>query len=200
MKIFRQLSVLGLVVMLAAAPAFAQEGKPAKPQVGKPAPDFELKDMDGKTYKLSELKGKPVVIEFWNCGCPWIVGTEKDRNANYAKYKDKVVFLSIDPTDGNTDEIRKGYLEKHSSSYPLLIDTGNKVADKYAAGRTPEMFIVDKDGNLAYHGAFDNRSQPNTSGDVNYIAAALDAILAGNAVEKSETKAFGCTIKRAKSS
>ncbi|MBE7557506.1 redoxin domain-containing protein [bacterium] len=195
-KTFRRLSVLVLAVGFGLAAAFAADEPAQKPQIGKPAPDFELKDIEGKTHKLSDYKGKPVVVEFWNCGCPWVVGTEKDRNANVEKYKDKAVFLSVDPTNGNTDEIRKNFRSKHNSSYTLLVDEGNKVADLYKANQTPEVFVVDKEGTLIYHGAFDNRSQPNTTGDVNYIASALDAALEGKPVEKTETKAFGCTIKR----
>ncbi len=202
MRIFRQLSVCGLALafgLLMAAQA--AEGVAEKPQIGQPAPDFELKDTAGKTYQLADCKGKVVVIDFWSCQCPWAKGTEADRNANVKKYQGKdVVFLCIASNRSEPEEVVKPYLESVKAAYPLLLDTGNVVADKYSAMQTPEIFIVDKGGKLAYHGAFDNRSQPSATGDTNYIANAVDALLAGKPVEKAETKAFGCGIQRVKRS
>ena len=195
MKWYRHLTIMsGIVALVVGGGVLAH----AKAELGKPAPDFELKDDAGKTYKLSDFKGKRVVVEFWNHGCPWVQGTEKDRNANVEKYREKgVVFLSLDPNVGNTAEGRKAYMEKSGSKYPVLVDEGNKVADAYDAKQTPEVYVIGEDGMLAYHGAFDNRNRPATTGDVNNIANALDALAKGEAVSPQTTKAFGCGIKRA---
>lgn len=165
--------------------------------IGDPMPDFTLKDYDGKEHSLSQYKGKIVVIEFCSQECPYSRGADPDLAQLHAKYSGKgVVFLGIDSHFKTTPEEIKQYALKVKKPYPILKDVENKYADKVDAKVTPEIFIVDKDGKLAYHGAFDDRKGPDAQPTEKYTENAIEALLAGKPVEKKETKAWGCTIKR----
>lgn len=182
------------------------EGKEAKTaKVGSAAPDFTLKDTDGKEHKLSEYlkQGKTVVLEWFNPGCPFILlHHEKQTTMNdmYTAYKDKnVVFLAINsthsghPNYGKDAEAKK----KFKMEYPILIDAEGTVGRMYGAKTTPHMFVIDKGGTLRYAGAMDNdeRGKKTGSEKVNYVRNALDALLAGKTVAEPETKPYGCSVK-----
>ena len=173
----------------------------AKATIGKAAPDFTLKDQDGKTVKLADLKGKVVVLEWFNQGCPYVVKhykTTKTMNATADKYKDKdVVWLAINTT-GKTDAENKETAQAWNITRPILNDTTTSVAQAYGAKATPHMYVIDKEGKLAYMGAIDDDpSESAEKGDkaVNYVAKALDEVLAGKPVSTPETKAYGCGVK-----
>ncbi|MCX8065824.1 MAG: redoxin domain-containing protein [Candidatus Hydrogenedentes bacterium] len=165
--------------------------------VGSVMPDFKLKDYNGNEHTLSQHKGKIVVIEFCSQECPFSRGADPDLIKLYEKYKDKgVVFIGIDSHFKTTPEEIKKYATDNKKSYPILKDVENKYADLVGAKVTPEIFVIDKNGKVAYHGAFDNRSGPTGTPTEKYTENAIESLLAGKPVEKSETKAWGCTIKR----
>lgn len=188
-----------LAALAVSATAQEQSEKPKdkaenKPElaIGKPAPDFELKGSDGKTYKLSDYKDKTVVLEWWNQDCPVCkkyLPTMKELAKKYAE-KD-VAWLAIDSTHYQTAEKNKEFAEKHSIEYPILMDSDGKIGRYYEARTTPHMFVVHK-GTLVYDGAIDDQ------GERNYIAEALDAVLADKPVPLAKTKPFGCSVKYAK--
>ncbi len=169
----------------------------AAASVGQPLPAFELSDVGGTKHALAQYKGRITVIEFSNINCPYSQGTDPQLIALAAAYAEKgVVVLSIDSNAPNsTDQIKK-YADEKGKNFPILKDEGAKYADTMAAKVTPEVFVVDKEGVLAYHGAFDNRTQPDKKGDVAYVENAVKALLEGKAVEPKEVKAWGCGIKR----
>ena len=173
-------------------------------QVGQAAPDFTLKDQDGKTVKLSDLKGKVVVLEWFNQGCPYVVKhykTTKTMNTTADKYKGQdVVWLAINTT-GKTDAENKETAQAWNINRPILNDTTTSVAQAYGAKATPTMYVIDKEGKLAYKGAIDDDpSEAAEKGDkaVNYVAKALDEIAKGETVSTSETKPYGCGVKYSK--
>lgn len=166
---------------------------------GATVPDFKLKDSTGKEHTLGELKGKVVVLEFSSPSCPWSRATDPHIAELATSYAGKdVVFLGVDSNNGVTPEDLKKHAEENKIPFPILKDEGNDFADAVGAKQTPEMFVVDKDGKLAYHGAYDNRKTPEAKGDTNFVSAAVDALLAGKEVEKKEEKTWGCGIKRAR--
>ncbi len=179
--------------------------KAAKATIGKMAPDFSLQDQDGKTVKLSDHKGKVVVLEMFNQGCPYVVRHYKTKTmTNTAdKYKGQdVVWLAINPTSGKTAEDNKTTAESWGITYPILSDTSTIVAQQYGAKTTPQMYIIDKEGKLVYNGAIDDDSSADgAEGDkaTNYVAKALDEVLAGKPVSTPETKPYGCGVKYQKS-
>ena len=194
----RTLALLSLVAL--ASPALAAE-------VGKPAPDFTLQDLDGKTHKLSDLKGKVVVLEWFNPGCPYVVnshtkGSLVDTAAR--KTKDGVVWLAVNSgapgKQGHGVETNREAAKRWSMTHPILLDESGKVGKAYGATNTPHMYVIAKDGTLVYKGAIDNspdgeRGSPQGGALVEYVSAALEDLNAGRPVKTAETKAYGCGVK-----
>lgn len=187
----------------AAAPATAGEHA----EVGKPAPDFALKDLDGKEVRLSSFKGKAVVLEWFNPGCPFVKASHTKgslKDAAKRQTKNGVVWLAINSgaagkqgagLDANRDGAKTFAMEN-----PILLDEAGTVGKIYGATNTPHIMVVDDKGTLVYRGAVDN--SPDGEGEsptggklVSYVDAALADIGAGKPVATSETKAYGCGVK-----
>jgi peroxiredoxin len=182
---------------LAAALAYAA----SKAEVGKPAPDFALKDQTGREVKLSELRGKVVVLEWFNAGCPVTVrhhATTPTMKTTFNKYKEQgVVWLAICSQAGSSTESNAKAAQKLSVVTPILDDSAGTVGRAYGARTTPHMFIIDRNGVLAYAGAIDDDPQGNKANATNYVAKALDELLSGTTVTTSQTKPYGCGISYA---
>lgn len=200
MTSFRKALGLGasLLVLISAGVAVGQEkkatdkgeAKVAAAEIGKTAPAFELKGADGKTYKLSDYKGKVVVLDWFNKDCPVCKGAEPLLSATAEKYgKQDIVFLAVDSTKDRKAEDNVAYAKDKKISRPILMDVDGKVGHAYGAKTTPHIYIIDKTGNLVYMGGHDNQ------GDRNYIAESLDAMLAGKPVPTATTKNYGCSVK-----
>lgn len=174
--------------------------------VGKPAPSFTLKDTTGKTHSLEDVlkkeETKAVVLEWFNHTCPVCArhGTGKTMTKLVDKYKDKgVVWFGIDSThfnEGKESEINDT-IKKWGVNYPILTDFNGEVGHIYGAKTTPHMFIIDKKGALAYEGAVDDdgRGKKPEGERTNYVAKALDQVLAGETVANAKTKPYGCSVK-----
>lgn len=173
---------------------------------GATAPDFTLTDTDGKEHSLAKyLKdGKIVVIEWFNPDCPFVKKHHDDNktmNDLHKKYSDKgVVFLAINsgaPGKQGAGKERNAKARVDSAiPYPVLLDEKGVTGKAYGAKHTPDMFIITPDGTVAYMGAIDD--DPTTKiGKVNYVAKALDEILAKKPVTTRETKGYGCSVKYA---
>jgi len=181
--------------------------EPKGPEIGKPAPAFELKDLDGKTVKLADFQGKTVVLEWFNPQCPVVTKQHTDgflKDMGSKAVKDGVVWLAINSggagMEGNGVDKNKKAREDWKMDYPVLVDEDGKVGHAYGAACTPTMYIIDAKGVLVYHGGVDNGGMGKPEGGtlVNYVASALDEIKAGKPVSKAETKATGCGVKYAK--
>ena len=169
----------------------------AKAELGKPAPDFVLKDVYGKEFKLSDFKDRIVVLEWINQECPYSRACHDPKKkkmtmqAAYAKYAAKgVVWLAIDTTHTAKPEGNRVYAAQKGLAYPILHDPDGKAGKAYGARTTPHMFVIDKTGKLVYNGGIDDND-----GGPNYVAAALDDLLAGRPVAKSRTEPYGCSVK-----
>jgi peroxiredoxin len=191
------------------APAAAQPGKKTDEmtkaaKVGEPAPAFELKDTDGKTVKLSDYKGKIVVVDWVNPGCPvcrmhYKAGTVQNLAA---KYKDKnVVFLGVNSTaagqEGAGADANGKAKKDWKVDFPILLDESGKVGHAYGAKTTPHCFVIDSKGTLVYAGAIDDGS-PAGVGKTNYVEKAMDQVLKGETVSTAETKSYGCAVHYSK--
>jgi len=176
----------------------------AEAKVGAAAPAFSLTDQDGKTVSLADLKGKIVVLEWFNEECPYVVKHYKEghMNALANQYKDKdVVWIAINSTKGKDDAKNKDIAGKWSIERPILNDAKGEIGKAYGAKTTPHMFVINAEGNVAYKGAIDDNSDSDTSSiasSTNHVKKALDETLAGTAVSTSETKPYGCSVKYAK--
>ncbi len=174
-------------------------------KVGEAAPTFTLTDLDGKAVNLADHKGKIVVLEWFNPECPFVVKHHKVNptfKTLHEQYSSKnVVFLAINSSaegkQGHGAKLNKEKAAEFKIGYPILLDTDGKVGKMYGAKTTPHMFVIDAEGKIAYQGAIDNNRDRTKAGDVNYVKAALDALLANKAVEKTQTDPYGCSVKYA---
>jgi len=186
--------------------AAADKGAPKAAEVGKPAPDFTLKDLNGAEVALAAYRGKTVVLEWFNPDCPFVVRTHKEgpletMAADVAK--DGVVWLAINSgaagKQGAGMERNKAALTEYGLSHPVLLDENGAVGKAFGAHNTPGMFVIDAAGVLAYAGAIDNapRGEAPPEGYRNHVKEALADLAAKQAVRVSETKQYGCSVKYA---
>lgn len=194
-------NLLVLLTLLAvASPALAA-------YVGRAAPEFALADLDGKLHRLSDHRGKIVVLEWFNPGCPYVAnshtrGSLVGTAARLAR--NGVVWLAVNSgapgKQGHGVEVNRDAARRWSMSYPILLDDSGAVGKAYGATNTPHMFVIARDGKLVYKGAIDNspdgeRESPQGGTLVEYVSAALEDLAAGRSVRTAETKAYGCTVK-----
>jgi len=194
MKIARTLLLLAAVAALA-APALADG-----PAIGSAAPVFDLKTLDGKPFSLADAEktNSYVVLMFIATQCPYSNAyNDRMRDMAAAYAKKGILFVGINSNNTESVDDAAAHAKKHGFAFPVLKDPGNKVADLYDARRTPEVYVIGKDGKLLYHGRIDDNSDDAAKVTSPDLKNALDALLAGQPVAKAETKAFGCTIKRA---
>jgi peroxiredoxin len=174
----------------------------AMAKVGSAAPDFTLKDTEGKEVTLSSFKGKIVVLEWYNSGCPFVKRHHEQNKtmADTAKqFGDKVVWLAINSGapgkegHGKDAESKKNW----NIAWPILNDETGKVGRLYGAKTTPHMFVIDGQGILRYAGAIDNdpKAEKASGEKVNYVAQAVTELLANKPVSQAETKPYGCSVK-----
>ena len=181
----------------------------AAPKVGAPAPDFSLTDSKGQTHSLGSFKGKYVVLEWFNPGCPFVQKHYKSENMQELQKKftgKEVAWLTIDSSAPGTqgyltpEEANKQMAEWKMQPTALLLDAEGKVGHAYGATNTPHMYVIDPHGKLIYSGAIDNRptyDPDDVKGATNYVAAALDEAMAGKPVSTPTSRAYGCSIKYA---
>ncbi len=197
------LVLIGLgIAMLGAGRVVAEP----KVQIGQPAPDFTLTDLDGKKYTLSDYtaKGQVVVLEWFSPLCPFVKKHYREDTGTMLTiekdFKDQsIVWFRINSSrDGHRAsdlELNKQMAEKWNITSPILMDPKGITGRIYGAKRTPEMYIIDAAGTLVYHGAIDNRADAQSPGEINYVRNGLDELLAGKEISKPSTRVYGCTIK-----
>ena len=182
----------------------ADAAGPTGAQIGSPAPDFTLTDLSGHSFTLSSLKGKTVVLEWFNPGCPYVQNTHGPGGALTAlpgtATASGVVWLAINSgapgKEGADPAANKTAVADWKMNYPVLIDSNGAVGKSYGAATTPHMYVIDPTGKLVYRGAIDNK--PLGKGDgalVNYVEKALGDLKAGRPVATADTKPYGCSVK-----
>jgi peroxiredoxin len=174
---------------------------------GKIAPLFSAIDSNGKAVKLADYRGKTVVLEWTNDGCPYVRKHYTSGNMQTLQKEaaaDGVVWLTIISSapgqQGYADGARANQLTMQHGAAPtaVLLDPKGAIGRLYYAKTTPHMYIIDKNGTLVYQGAIDNKPTTNI-GDLpaakNYVRAALAEVKAGKPVSAPASVAYGCTIK-----
>jgi peroxiredoxin len=164
---------------------------------GTQAPDFTLPDLEGQTIQLGALRGKIVVITFWSVNCPWAQKYDayfEQRSAEWGRAG--IVLLAINSNADEPPEHIRDAVDERGLTFRVLLDEGNPVADAYGALTTPHVYIVDQDGVIVYQGAVDDTTFRQREPTVNYVDEAVAALLAGDALQHTETPAVGCTIVR----
>lgn len=192
------LIVVALLSSSLVVPSLAAADAP----VGAPAPAFALKDTHGKAIALADLKGKIVVLEWLNPNCPFVQRHSKEKTmSTLAKKHGGVVWLGINSTakghgDFMSNEALNAWAKDNGISYPVLVDSDSAVGKAYGAKTTPHLFVIGKDGLIAYSGAIDD--DPSGKSTVaqrkNYVDQVLSNLSAGKAAGES-TKPYGCSVK-----
>lgn len=192
---------------IAAFSLMAFQPAQAAVEIGKPAPDFTGKSSTGKDVKLSDVKGKVVVLEWTNAECPYVKKHYDSGNMQKLQetYTGKgVIWITINSSAAgkqghvNADAANKLIAEKGAKQTVYVLDPEGVIGKAYDAKVTPHMFVIGKDGNLVYDGAIDDNdsAKPEDAAIAkNYVAAALDATLAGKPVETAQSKPYGCGVK-----
>jgi len=191
--------------------AVAEPAQPAPERalVNRPAPDFTLRDLDGAPFRLSEQRGKIVVLEWFNPECPFVRAAHtKGSLVSSAERQQSngIVWVAINSgapgKQGHGVDKNRAGRERFGLKHAVLLDESGQVGRQYGAEHTPHMYVIDKAGTLVYRGAIDN--SPDGEGEspsggklVNYVDAALADLAAGRPVAVAETEAYGCSVKYA---
>ena len=201
----RSLATVSAIAALALVAGAAN----AEIKAGAPAPDFQVVDSTGKMRSLGEFKGKTVVLEWTNNGCPYVrkhygAGNMQGLQKKYTA--DGVVWLSV----ASSPPGEQGYVTaeqanndtktRDASPTAVLLDPKSQVSRAYDARNTPLMVVIDAKGAVAYYGAIDDKPSSNPAdipGAKNYVAQALDEIKSGKPVSVSSTRPYGCYVKYA---
>jgi peroxiredoxin len=192
--------VPALLIAALSVAAVAADAPATGAHLGQAAPAFTLSDQNGKPVSLAEYSGKIVVLAWLNRDCPFVQRHLKANtfNALASKYKDKdVVLLGIDSSSTHTTAGNLKTVQDYSLNFPLLNDASGTVGHLYDAKTTPDMFVIAKDGTLAYEGAIDRDPDGNSASKTAYVDQAIDELLAGKSVSTAETKSYGCSVKYA---
>jgi peroxiredoxin len=176
---------------------------------GEQAPDFTLPGLNPKmkNVKLSDFKGKIVVLEWLNHGCPFVRKHYDSGNMQSLQSKftgQNVIWLSIVSSapgkQGHVDEkgALKEKMDNKSAATDILLDPAGKVGMLYGAKTTPHMFIIDKEGKLVYQGAIDDHADTDKNSipaSKNFVVTAMEEVMAGKKVTAHTTKSYGCSVK-----
>lgn len=172
--------------------------------VGSPAPDFELPDLSAQPVKLSDFKGKTVVLEWFNPGCPFVKYAWEEAvmppTVKSALERPDTVWLAINSgapgKQGHGVETNQQAAGKWNIEHKILLDEQGLVGKAYDAKTTPHMYVVDPAGVLVYNGAIDDAPMGRKSGEpVNYVDAALGDLTGGQPVGTARTQPYGCSVK-----
>ena len=193
--------VLLSLTIAVAAPATAA------PVLGQPAPAFTALDADGKVRALSDFKGKTVVLEWTNEGCPYVAKHYDSANMQGLQKQaaaDGVVWLTVISSAPGFQGYKTGPQARQwkarvgAAPAKVILDPNGTVGRAYAARTTPHMYVVDKTGTLVYMGGIDDKasSEPSSlEGAKNYVVAALADVKAGRPVAQAATRPYGCSVK-----
>lgn len=177
-------------------------------EIGKPAPDFTATDINGKTIKLSDYKGKIVVLESYNLDCPFCANHFKSGAAQELQGKltaKGVVWLLVNSVNANhashrsAADAKKEWKEQNILATAWLDDSDGKIGHLYGMKTTPHMFVINKDGVLVYDGAIDDQPTPKHDARAarNYVKEAVNNLIEGKSVATASTKPYGCGVKYA---
>jgi len=198
-----------IVLIVATMAAFSFNFAQASVENGKPAPDFTLTDLDGQPHKLSDFKGKIVVLEWHNPDCPFVKKHyEKSGNlpaTQKAAIADGVIWLTINSGaegkeggDYATAQLKEYLAKNHAAPTAYLPDHDGKVGHLYNAKTTPHLYVINAEGILVYQGAIDSirsADPADIAKATNYVNTALAAMKAGKPVGKATTEPYGCSVK-----
>jgi len=158
------------------------------------APDFALPDLEGRLHRLSDFRGRIIVVNFWSADCPWVERVDRELLACLPDWGERVVLVTIAANLNEDDGLVAAAAGQRG--LPLVLRGRPEVLDAYAAELTPHLFVVDAEGVLRYAGAFDDLSFRRRTPTHIYLREAVEALLAGRLPDPAKTPAYGCAIVR----
>jgi peroxiredoxin len=165
--------------------------------IGSKIDNFQLPDTAGTTHSLRAYSGKIVALFFWSFKCPVSLFYNDRLNGLRDKYRNsEVVVLGVDSAANESSAEIIANIEHSKITAPILLDLEGNLAEKVGATQTPSVFVIDGNRILRYRGALDNNRKEDEKGRIAYVEDAIDALIAGRAVPTSETRPFGCSIRR----
>jgi peroxiredoxin len=163
--------------------------------LNKPAPDFALPNLEGYIHRLSDYRGKIVIVNFWSCDCPHSERTDRSMMDCLAEWDGNVELLSI--ASNRNESIQSVEEAATTRGLPgVLLDAEHVVADLYQAITTPQVFVVDRDGILRYRGAVDDVKFRHQKAARFFLQEAVESLLEGHLPALTETLSYGCAIVR----
>lgn len=184
-------------ILMFAAFCFAFCHSPATAQVGSKPAGIKLVDANGKTFTLDSFAGKILVLEFWSFKCPVTLAYDQRMAALQAKFSSRgVEFLAIASNKNESAVETARNAENLRLPIRVFLDPDGVAAEICGATHTPSVVLLDGSGVMRYRGAIDNNKQATESGRVAYVEEAIAKLLANRPVDPSETKVFGCSIKK----
>ena len=181
-------------------PGVSRPDESPVPVVGSEVPDFELPDEQGNLHRLSDYRGKLVVLEWTNPDCPFVArhyaADTMERLAERFGAKG-VVWLAVNSTYYNSPADTRAWKAEQGFEYATLQDTEGRVGRGLGARTTPHMFVIDGKGILRYSGAIDDDPRGRSNSPTNYVDGGMRALLAGNDPDPHQTPSYGCSIKYA---
>ncbi len=201
----KRLAFVAVALAVVAAAGVRPSGAAAV--VGEPAPAFTLADTNGQTHSLADLKGKTVVLEWWNYECPFVgkhYGSGNMQKLQKEWTAKGVVWLTVSSSapgkQGYVDATKANAWMKEKGAAPsaVLLDHDGKVGRAYGAKTTPHMFVIDLTGKVVYAGGIDDKpstDQADIATAKNFVSAALAEVTAGKRVTMAISQAYGCSVK-----
>jgi peroxiredoxin len=163
--------------------------------VGQEALDFTLNDLDGQPHRLSDFRGRIVLVAFWSADCPWVERMEVLFKPMLQTWGERAVYLPV-ASNANESPTLLHEVAARRGLPTVLWDPNTEIANQYGAEITPEFFVIDEQGVLRYQGAFDDINFRQRKPTRFYVREVVDALLAGIPPETDHTAAYGCTIVR----
>lgn len=164
--------------------------------VNQPAPDFELPDLEGRLHRLSDYRGRIVIVNFWSCECPHSQRTDKAIMAMFVQWRaQRVVMMSIASNRSENAQAVKNAADARRLP-TVLMDANCQVADMFGAQTTPHVFVIDREGVLRYRGSVDDVTFRKKIPSRFFLDEAVEVLLEGHLPTLTETPAYGCTIMR----
>ena len=164
-------------------------------ELAQPTPDFTLNDLDGVSHTLTNYRGKIVIINFWSAECPHAARVDLSLLPLLEEWGEKVHLLQIASNGNEPLEMLKEVAEERGV-HPILHDPDHAIADAYGAANTPNIFILDGEGILQYHGAYDDVAFRQRVATRNYVQETIKSLLKGSKPQITYVPPFGCTIVR----
>ena len=162
--------------------------------INQPVPDFELPALDGRLYRLSDHRGKIVIVNFWSCECPQSERTDRTLLSMLVQWQDVVLLTVASNRNESVEAIKTVAEARHLQT--VLLDQNSRVADQFKAKTTPHVFVIDHAGVLRYRGAVDNVTFRQRVPTRFFLDEAVESLLEGHFPALAESPAYGCSIVR----